>query len=124
VVSGIVQSPAIGMAAPVAVWSGVIGYAKTLALEVAKDGITVNTLMAGLFDTPLLGKALERQAVSKAEMGKDVPVGRIGEPHEFANLVATLVSPQQRFVTGLAFPVDGGSHIGHGKTFETPRGAK
>lgn len=125
VVSGIVERPAVGMAASVAVWSGVIGYAKTLALEVAKDNITVNTLMAGLFDTALLGKALERQPeTSKAELGRGIPMGRIGEPQEFADLVATLVSPRLKFVTGLAFPVDGGSSIGSGKTYETPSGAK
>jgi 3-oxoacyl-[acyl-carrier protein] reductase len=125
VVSGIVQRPAVGMAASVAVWSAVIGYAKTLALEVAKDNITVNTLMAGLFDTALLGKALERQPeMSKADLGRGVPMGRIGEPYEFANLVATLVSPHLKFVTGLAVPVDGGSSIGQGKTYETPRSSK
>lgn len=45
----------VGMAASVAVWPAVIGYAKTLALEVGKDNITVNTLVSGLFDTPLPG---------------------------------------------------------------------
>lgn len=125
VVSGIVARPAVGMAASVAVWSAVIGYAKTLALEVAKDNITVNTLMAGLFDTALLGKAIERQPeTTKADLGRTVPMGRIGEPREFADLAATLVSPQMKFVTGLAFPVDGGSSIGSGRTYETPRNAK
>ena len=96
VVSGIVQHPAVGMAASVAVWSGVIGYAKTLALEVAKDNITVNTLMAGLFDTSLLGKALERQpGTSKIDLGRGVPMGRIGEPREFADLAVTLVQHVQ-----------------------------
>ncbi|MBI5275828.1 MAG: SDR family oxidoreductase [Burkholderiales bacterium] len=122
VVSGVVQRPAVGMAAPVAVWSAVIGYAKTLALEVAKDNITVNTLMSGFFDTPLLGRTLERQPeLTKASLGKGIPMGRIGEPHEFASLVAALVSPNARFVTGLVVPVDGGSSIGMGATFDSPR---
>lgn len=70
VVSGIVERPAIGMAASVAVWSAVIGYAKTLALEVGTHDITVNTLLSGFFDTPLLSKTLDRQPeLSKAGLG-------------------------------------------------------
>lgn len=121
VVSGVVQRPAVGMAASVAVWSAVIGYAKTLALEVGKHDITVNTLLSGYFDTALLGRTLERQPeLSKAGLGSGVPMGRIGEPREFADLVATLVSPNLKFVTGVVAPVDGGSSIGMGATFDSP----
>lgn len=121
VVSGIVQRPAIGMAASVAVWSAVIGYAKTLALEVGQHGITVNTLMSGYFDTALLGKTLERQPeLSKEGLGSGLPMGRIGQPYEFANLAATLVSPHTRFVTGVVAPVDGGSSVGMGTSFDSP----
>lgn len=125
VVSAVVQRPAVGMAAAVAVWSAVIGYAKTLALEVGKHDITVNTLLSGYFDTALLGKTLERQPeLSKAGLGREIPMGRIGEPREFADLVATLVSPHMKFVTGLVAPVDGGSTIGLGATFDSPRTSK
>lgn len=125
VVSGIVQRPAVGMAASVAVWSAVIGYARTLALEVGRHGITVNTLMSGLFDTPLLGRTLERQPeLSRQGLGKGLPMGRIGEPHEFARLAATLVSPGMSYLTGVVAPMDGGSGIGSGMTFETPKSAK
>lgn len=121
VVSGIVERPAIGMAASVAVWSAVIGYAKTLALEVAKDEITVNTLLSGLFDTALVDKALERQPeLTKARLGEGVPLGRIGQPEEFANLAAVLVSPTSKFVTGLVAQIDGGSSIGSGASFKSP----
>jgi 3-oxoacyl-[acyl-carrier protein] reductase len=115
VVSAVVERPAVTMAAPVAVWSAVIGYAKTLALEVGKHNINVNTLMAGLFDTQLVDKMIDRQPeLTKEGLGGRVPMGRIGEPHEFANVVATLVSPNSRFVTGSVIPVDGGSLIGAG----------
>lgn len=121
VVSSTVQRSAPGMAATVAVWSAVIGYAQTLALDVGKDGITVNTLMAGYFDTRLLGRALDRQPeLSKAGLGSGVPMGRIGEPREFADLAATLVSPRLKFVTGVVAPVDGGSSIGTSQTLNTP----
>jgi len=115
VVSAVVERPAVTMAAPVAVWSAVIGYAKTLALEVGKYNINVNTLMSGLFDTQLVDKMLDRQPeLSKDGLGNKVPMGRIGEPHEFANMVATLVSPNSRFVTGSVLPIDGGSLVGAG----------
>ncbi|WP_308818828.1 SDR family oxidoreductase [Pseudonocardia alni] len=120
VVSGVVNRPAVGMAAPVAVWSAVIGYAQTLALEVGAHGLTVNTLLSGYFDTPLLGRTLERQPeLTKAGLGSGVPVGRIGQPEEFADLVATLVSPRSRFVTGLVAPIDGGAGIGMGASFDS-----
>ncbi|WP_234422386.1 SDR family oxidoreductase, partial [Streptomyces sp. NRRL F-6674] len=91
VVSGVVERPAVGMAASVGVWSAVIGYAKTLALEVARQNINVNTLLSGFFDTALLGGLLERQPqLSKASLGNGVPMGRIGEPREFADLVGAL----------------------------------
>jgi 3-oxoacyl-[acyl-carrier protein] reductase len=121
VVSGVVERPAVGMAAPVAVWSAVIGYAKTLALEVGKHNITVNTLMSGFFDTPLLGRTLDRQPeLSKAGLGSGLPMGRIGEPHEFADLAATLVSPHLKFITGVAVPIDGGAGIGMSGSLKTP----
>ena len=121
VVSGIVERPAVNMAASVAVWSAVIGYAKTLALEVGKHNITVNTLMSGLFDTALLGAQLDRQPeLTKAALGSGLPMGRIGEPGEFADLVATLVSPHLKFVTGITVPIDGGSGIGTSRTLIAP----
>jgi len=115
VVSAVAQRPAVNMAAPVTVWSAVIGYARTLALEVGRHNISVNTLMAGLFDTQLVDKMIARQPeLSKDRLGETVPLGRIGDPHEFATMVATLVSPHSRFVTGSVMPVDGGSLAGAG----------
>jgi 3-oxoacyl-[acyl-carrier protein] reductase len=120
VISGVAQRPAVGMAAPATVWSAVIGYAQTLALEVGPQNITVNTLMAGLFDTTLLSKTFDRQPeLSKAGLGAGLPMGRIGEPHEFATLVATLVSPTLGFATGLVVPIDGGASIGMGSSLNS-----
>lgn len=120
VVSAVVRRPAINMAAPVTVWSAVIGYAQTLALEVGRHNISVNTLMAGLFDTQLVDKMIDTQPeLSKDRLGSRMPLGRIGEPREFANMAATLVSPNSRFVTGSVTSVDGGALIGAG--FGTPK---
>ncbi|RBQ16888.1 3-oxoacyl-ACP reductase [Spongiactinospora rosea] len=123
VVSGVVRRQAVGMAAPATVWSAVIGYAQTLALEVGPHDINVNTLMSGYFDTPLIDRTLERQPeLSKARLGSTLPMGRIGDPREFAALAGALVSPQLRFVTGAVIPVDGGAGIGMGASFDSPPG--
>ncbi|GHF37216.1 3-oxoacyl-[acyl-carrier protein] reductase [Amycolatopsis bartoniae] len=120
VVSAVARRPAVGMAAPTTVWSAVIGYAQTLALEVGAQNISVNTLLAGYFDTPLLAKTIERQPeLSKERLGSTAPLGRIGAPREFADLVATLVSPGSRFVTGTVTPVDGGASVGMGASFDS-----
>jgi 3-oxoacyl-[acyl-carrier protein] reductase len=124
VVSGVVRRPAAGMAAPATVWSAVIGYARTLALEVGPHDINVNTLLSGYFDTPLLDRTLDRRPeLSKERLGSTLPMGRIGQPREFADLAGTLVSPHMRFVTGAVIPVDGGAGIGMGASFDTPPAA-
>ena len=125
VISGVARRPAVGMAAPATVWSAVIGYAQTLALEIGPQNINVNTLMSGYFDTPLLDRTLERQPeLSKARLGGGLPMRRIGEPREFADLVGALVSPNLRFVTGAVVPVDGGASIGMGASFDSPAPSK
>jgi 3-oxoacyl-[acyl-carrier protein] reductase len=99
----------------VATWAGVIGYAKTLSLEVAADRITVNTLCPGRIATGRLEKvfgsgagapALDDQAL--AEMTKSIPLGRLGTPDEIAGLVAFLASPWGAYITGAIFHIDGG----------------
>jgi len=99
----------------VATWAGVLGYAKTLSLEVAADRITVNTICPGRIATGRLDKvygvgdgkpAIDESAI--AEMAKQVPLGRIGSPDEIAGLVAFLASPWGAYITGSTFHVDGG----------------
>ncbi|MBU3066997.1 SDR family oxidoreductase [Nocardia sp. NEAU-G5] len=125
VVSGVAQRPAVGMAAPATVWSAVIGYAQTLALEAGPHNINVNTLLTGYFDTPLIAKTIDRQPeLSKTRLGNGLPMGRIGQPREFADLVGALVSPNLRFVTGAVIPVDGGASIGMGASFASAAASK
>lgn len=104
--------PIPGFALSVATWSGVIGYAKTLSLEVAKDGINVNTVCPGYIDTSRLRKVFaagsETAEVVQARLKTEIPLGRIGTVDDIANLVALLVSPKGAYITGTAIQVDGG----------------
>ncbi len=85
--------------------AGVTGFLKTLAREIAHDGVTVNSLLPGLHAT-------ERIAALHADGGNPaagVPAGTIGDPADFGRVAAFLCSEQARYVTGTATPVDGGA---------------
>ena len=86
--------------------AGVTGFLKTLAREVAPDGVTVNSLQPGLHDTERL------RALPGADDPRGIPVGRLGRPSEFGAFAAYLCSEQAGFVTGAAIPVDGGFFTG------------
>jgi 3-oxoacyl-[acyl-carrier protein] reductase len=86
--------------------AGVTGFLKTLAREVAADGVTVNSLQPGSHDT---------DRVRSLPGGGDVsaiPAGVLGRPADFGALAAFLCSEQGRFVTGAAIQVDGGQYAG------------
>lgn len=104
--------PIRGFSLSVATWSGVIGYAKTLSLEVAQHGITVNTICPGYIDTDRLRKVFaagdEPSEVVQARLREEIPLKRIGTVDDIAHLVALLVSPKGSYITGAAIQVDGG----------------
>jgi 3-oxoacyl-[acyl-carrier protein] reductase len=104
--------PIPGFALSVATWSGVIGYAKTLSLEVAQHGINVNTICPGYIDTSRLRTVFaaggEPTEVVQERLRQEIPVKRIGTVDDIAALVALLVSPRGSYITGAAIQVDGG----------------
>jgi 3-oxoacyl-[acyl-carrier protein] reductase len=104
--------PIPGFALSVATWSGVIGYAKTLSLEVAQHGINVNTICPGYIDTSRLRTVFaaggEPMEVVQDRLRQEIPVKRIGTVDDIASLVALLVSPRGSYITGAAIQVDGG----------------
>jgi 3-oxoacyl-[acyl-carrier protein] reductase len=89
--------------------AGATGFLKTLAREVAKDGVTVNSVQPGLHATARLA-GLYGGDVRAA--GAQVPAGVVGEPADFGAFVAFLCSEHAKFVTGTAIPVDGGAYAG------------
>jgi 3-oxoacyl-[acyl-carrier protein] reductase len=109
-ISAIQPIPTFGLS--VATWGGVIGYAKTLSLEVARHGINVNTICPGYIETTRLEKVFAAGGEDPVEMRRklvaEIPMGRIGTVDDVANLVALLVSPRGRYTTGAAIAVDGG----------------
>jgi len=96
--------------------AAVTGFARTLANEVATDGITVNNILPGYTRTErveeLAHAAAEREGISTAEASarweNEIPMRRLGEPREFAALAAFLVSERASYITGTSIAVDGG----------------
>ena len=95
-----------------AVRPGVAGMMKTLAGQLGKDGITVNTVCPGKIMTDRFLGGQKLSGLSREEFlaraVEDVPVRRIGTPEEFANVVVFLASERASYVTGVAVQVDGG----------------
>ena len=96
--------------------AAVTGFARTLANEVGADGVTVNNVMPGYTRTDRLvalassnaartGGTLEQ---AYAQWEREIPMHRLGEPAEFAAMVAFLASDRASYITGTSIPVDGG----------------
>jgi NAD(P)-dependent dehydrogenase (short-subunit alcohol dehydrogenase family) len=100
---GLVGLP--GRAAYHASKHGVIGLTKSAALDVAAQGIRVNSICPGCIDTPM-GDGIDPEAMKT--FLKDQPIGRAGMPEEVAAAVLWLCSPGASLIVGVALPVDGG----------------
>ncbi|HEX4490500.1 MAG TPA: SDR family oxidoreductase [Acidimicrobiia bacterium] len=87
--------------------AGVTGFLKTLAREVARDGVTVNSLQPGLHATERLTGLSDGAALDGLANG--IPVGFLGTADDFGAVAAFLCSVHARYITGAAIPVDGGS---------------
>lgn len=85
--------------------AGVTGFLKTLAREVASDGVTVNSLQPGLHSTDRLTSLYG----DTSGLSAGIPAGFLGDPDDFGRVAAFMCSEHTRFVTGVALPLDGGS---------------
>jgi acetoacetyl-CoA reductase len=89
--------------------AGMHGFTKALALEVARKGVTVNTISPGYIGTKMVmdipSEVLETKIIPQ------IPMGRLGKPEEVAGLVAYLSSDEAAFVTGANIAINGGQHM-------------
>lgn len=100
--------------------AGLHSFAKTLAQDVAKEGITVNCVMPGKINTDRMmavtrKRAADNQRSLNEQMAMDfakIPAGRYGQPQELANLVTFLCSEKASYINGSAIAVDGGAIMG------------
>jgi 3-oxoacyl-[acyl-carrier protein] reductase len=108
--------PVAGFGLSVATWDAVIGYAKTLSLELAPACINVNTICPGYIETGRLQKVFAAdgrdEAVMRRKLENEVPMRRIGTVDDVAGLAAFLVSPRGNYITGTALQIDGGLYRG------------
>ncbi|ANB76566.1 acetoacetyl-CoA reductase [Paraburkholderia phytofirmans] len=89
--------------------AGMHGFTKSLALEVAKKGVTVNTISPGYIATKMVMAVPED--IRETKIIPQIPVGRLGEPDEVAALVLYLCSREAGFVTGANIAINGGQHL-------------
>ncbi|MFN2612611.1 MAG: SDR family oxidoreductase [Solirubrobacterales bacterium] len=99
-IPGLVLSNAHRMAA--------VGLLKTLAGEIAADGVTVNTVATGMFATERLADTRGSLDAAEQYAAGAVPAGRLGLPDEYGDLVAFLASERAAYLTGTVIPLDGG----------------
>jgi 3-oxoacyl-[acyl-carrier protein] reductase len=116
IISTSVKMPIRGLGVSNTIRGAVANWAKTLSVELAPYGITVNNVLPGATMTGRLESILNSRsqktgkgfAEVKQEMMDEIPAGRIAEPHEVAAAVAFLASPAAGYINGINVPVDGG----------------
>lgn len=98
----------------------IVGFAKSLSQEIAKEGITVNIMAPGYHDTDAVKRVFKKSSESSGlsyetiqqKVENSIPVGRMGTPDEFASLATWLLSPHSGYITGQTISVDGGATLG------------
>ncbi|MGB5556160.1 MAG: SDR family oxidoreductase [Flavobacteriaceae bacterium] len=111
-----VKEPLSYLALSNTIRAAVVTWAKSLATDVGKDGITVNSVLTGYFDTDRIAQLNAKKASQLgikqekvlADMESKVPVQRIGDPMEYGYLVSFLASEKAAYITGTQIPIDGG----------------
>ncbi|MFB6204160.1 MAG: SDR family NAD(P)-dependent oxidoreductase [Candidatus Nanohaloarchaea archaeon] len=97
----------VGATAYNAAKGGVVNFTRSVADDVATDGVRVNSVCPGFVDTAMTEEALKDEDFRQHVLG-ETPMDRVAEPEEIANVVAFLASEEASYVTGINMPVDGG----------------
>lgn len=116
VISTSVKEPIAGLGVSNTTRWAVASWAKTLASEVARKGITVNNVLPGSTQTPRIEQIIDTRIAKTgrsrdevfADMVAEIPMGRFAQPEETAAAIAFLCSPAAAYITGINLPVDGG----------------
>ena len=103
------QKGAFGQTNYSAAKAGMHGFTKALALEVAKKGVTVNTISPGYIGTKMVTAIAED--ILNSKIIPQIPIGRLGKPEEVAGLCAYLASDEAAFITGANIAINGGQHM-------------
>jgi acetoacetyl-CoA reductase len=103
------QKGAFGQTNYSAAKAGIHGFTKALALEVAKKGVTVNTISPGYIGTKMV-TAIPKEILD-SKILPQIPIGRLGKPDEVAGLIIYLCSDEAAFVTGANISINGGQHM-------------
>ena len=103
------QKGAFGQTNYSAAKAGIHGFTKALALEVAKKGVTINTISPGYIGTKMV-TAIPKDILD-SKILPQIPVGRLGKPDEVAGLIIYLCSEEAAFVTGANISINGGQHM-------------
>jgi 3-oxoacyl-[acyl-carrier protein] reductase len=96
------------------------GFSKTLSRELAGTGITCNVIAPGSHETAAIERLYKKKSeqtglaedIIRQSALRNIPAGALGEPDDFAQLAAWLLSPGSKYVTGQVYVVDGGSSMG------------
>ncbi len=115
-----VKQPIANLLISNSVRSATIGLTKSLALELGKDGIRVNSILPGWTETERVTELMTARAKANnstveeeaKRQAAESPFGRMGKPEEFANAAVFLVSPAASYITGVMLSVDGGMYKG------------
>ncbi|HVS25886.1 MAG TPA: beta-ketoacyl-ACP reductase [Burkholderiales bacterium] len=103
------QKGAFGQTNYAAAKAGMHGFTKALAQEVAKKGVTINTISPGYIGTKMV-MAIPKEVLD-SKILPQIPVGRLGKPEEVAGLIIYLASDEAAFVTGANISINGGQHM-------------
>ncbi len=117
VASTSIVEPFASLAVSNSLRAALAGWMKTVAGQVARDGVTVNMLLPGSFATERIDRLNAREAEARgitlqqvvADSSAEIPVGRYGNPREFAAVAAFLASPKASYLTGQMIRIDGGA---------------